>query len=55
MNAISNSTVYAKESKSDYYLLKFYYLVFLKRYIKEINTWKYLLVIQYLIKFISLF
>lgn len=39
VEAISNSAVYAKELKLDY-LLRLYYLVFWKSYLKEENTWE---------------
>ena len=39
VEAIQDSAVYAKESKSGYHLPKLYYLVSLKEYLKEKNTW----------------
>ena len=54
MEAIFNSVVYARESKSGY-LPDLYYLVFWKNYLEEENTWKPYLAVQYLKKLISLF
>lgn len=38
MQAIKNSTIYAKESELDYYLLSLYYMILYKNYSKEKNT-----------------
>ena len=50
---ICNSAVYARESTG--HLLGLYYLVFQKSYPKEENTQEFVLAVQYLKKFISLF
>lgn len=54
IEAIFNSTVYARESKSDY-LPSLYYLVLWKSYSKEDNPWELVLVIQYLRRLLSTF
>lgn len=53
MEAISNSAVYAKESKN--HLSELYYLVSSKAYLEEKNTWEPLSAVQYLRKLINLF
>lgn len=44
MEVIENSAIYIKKLKLDY-LLKFYYFMFSKSYLKEKNTQKLVLVI----------
>ena len=54
VEAIRDSTVYARESESGY-LSSFYYLVSWKGYPEEENTWKPASAVQYLRKLISSF
>ena len=54
VEAIRDSAVYVRESKSGY-LLGFYYLVSWKEYPEEENTWEPASAIQHLRKLISLF
>lgn len=54
MEAIQNSGIYARESESRD-LLRLYYLVSWKRYLKKKNTGELYLAVQYFRKLISLF
>ena len=54
LEAIWDSAIYVKESKSDH-LPDLYYLVLWKRYLEEENTWELASTIQHLKKLISLF
>ena len=54
VEAIWDSAVHLRESKSGH-LPGLYYLISWKRYLEEENTWKSLLVVQYLRKLISSF
>ena len=54
VEAIRDSAVYAKKSKSDY-LPSLYYFVLWKEYPKEENTWEPASAVQHLKKLISLF
>ncbi len=55
VEAICDSTVYAKELNSGYHLSGLYYLVSWKGYPKEKNTWKPALMMLHLCKLISIF
>ena len=53
IEAIWNNAIYTKELES--YLPGLYYLIAWKGYLEEENTWKPILIVQYLRKLISLF
>lgn len=54
VEGIWDTTIYAKELEAGY-LLKLYYLIFWKGYLKEKNTWKSFLAIIYLQKMVNTF
>lgn len=53
VKAIQDTTIYARKTKGQ--LLKLYYLILWKSYLKKENTWEPLSEVQYLKRMISVF